>query len=108
MQFLGIAGCPRTAAINPIQMSSLEHEIWLIEKIKQKSIEAFVSIYQEYSPDLLILAYSELLDPDKAILAVDRLFEELWELNMAIELKPPLHQFLAARLHAICGEYPLE
>ncbi len=81
-----------------------EDEINLLEKLKHKDVQAFARFYNEYSKDLLILAFTILGDAPASAKKVDELFTHLWEENKFDTIQPPIHNYLYTALRKICNQ----
>lgn len=80
----------------------VKDERLLIAALKDKEMEAFMTLYQEYGDDLVQFAFARLKDPDLAAIATEDLFEELWNKAHSMEIKVPFHLFLKNKMAAIC------
>ncbi|HWK04996.1 MAG TPA: hypothetical protein VNS58_15245 [Puia sp.] len=85
-----------------MKTSDLEEEKALLTKLKNKEIQAFKRFYEEYSEDLLIVAFCLLESVSLAIKAVDDLFERLWMEATFESIDPPIHRFLYRELRKNC------
>jgi len=85
-----------------MKTSDLEEEKALLTKLKNKEIQAFKRFYEEYSEDLLIVAFCLLENVSLAIKAVDDLFERLWMEATFESIDPPIHRFLYRELRKNC------
>ncbi len=81
-----------------------EDELSLLEELQLKNIQAFARFYNEYSKDLLILAFTILEDAPLSTKKVDELFTRLWEENKFDIIKPPIHNYLYTELRKICNQ----
>ncbi|MES1216892.1 MAG: hypothetical protein ABUT20_15360 [Bacteroidota bacterium] len=74
----------------------------LLEELKKKDVRAFAKLYNDYSGDLLVLAFSLLNDAPQAIQNVDELFINLWEGNKFENITPPIHNYLYNEIRKVC------
>jgi hypothetical protein len=79
-----------------------EDEYVLLEGLKNKNVNAFATLYKEYSEDLLLLAYTLVGDAHLCHRAVDALFTDLWEKDVFTHITPPIHHFLYSELRKNC------
>jgi len=80
----------------------LLEETRLLEKLNQKDFLSFERLYNNYSEDLLIFAYTILEDAPLSLQKVDDLFEGLREGSQFEKVRPPIYAFLCAELRKYC------
>jgi len=74
----------------------------LLHALEARNVKAFMQLYKEYRDHLVIFAYSQLNDREKAIQAVEEFFEDLWEAARFKEITPPIYKFLFEQLRGVC------
>lgn len=75
-----------------------------LQALEKRSIKAFMQLYKEYGEDVLIFAYIQLQDSERAVQIVDRLFEHLWVDTNFEDIGQPIHKYLLQELHKLCEE----
>lgn len=77
-------------------------ESTLLSELQKRNIRAFMRLYRNYSEELLIFTYGQLLDRQLAVKTVDEFFEDLWEAAKFKEITPPIYKYLITQLRGIC------
>lgn len=90
--------------IVPVRMDTTDfnQQLLLLQRLKDKDPDAFVQLSNDYSEDLLLLAYTIVRNSEQSTLAVEYLFAQLWEGDHFNDVTPPLHHFLYKELKRCC------
>lgn len=76
----------------------------LLNDLEKRNIRAFIRLYKDYGEDLLIFAYSRVMDRTAAVKMVEEFFEDLWMAARFIEIDPPIYRYLLKQITSICDQ----
>ena len=88
-----------------MQLSDEEYqeEKRLLNELEARNVKAFMRLYKEYKDDLLIFAFAQLEDKQKAVETVEEFFEDLWAATRFTEISPPIYKYLLKQLRTLCN-----
>jgi len=77
----------------------------LLERIKEGHENAFVSLYLNYYPLMLKIAYNKFLDKQEAEDIVQEIFMSLWQRRETLSLEIPIKYYLLRAVHLQYAQY---